>query len=190
MRDREQPSPSPSPTDPSPNGEEPSGDSSTASPPADSAFVGDPGPAFDPEAPAPEAPEPRPDAELHALPGLEGWEQDAVESLLRGQGAVLHAVAGVGDQDWLYTEDDLAAIAPPLTRILNRYPATRAAAGSGDELALMLGLGAYATRSWAERRDVLEQLREEEPVPITGDAPAPGSPDESTPSDESPWKTR
>lgn len=176
---------------PNPSGEEPSPASGTPSQAADSTFVADPGAPFDPEA-AGEPPElerePSP-GELHALPGLEGWEQDAIEGVLTGQGALLHAIAGVGEQDWLYTEADLAAIAPPLTRILNRYPATRAAAGTGDELALMFGLGAYTTRSWAERRAVLAELEAEEPVPLTGDRPADPQPSPAGPDDGS-WRTR
>lgn len=153
--------------------------SSTASRTA-SPLVGDAGPAFDPSS----AQAPEPQAELHALPELEGWEQDVVEGLLTAQGSAAHALAGIGEQDWVYTEHDLAAIAPPLTRILNRYPATRAAAGTGDELAVMIGLGGYVTRSYVERRSVLMARAMEEEVPIVempdrgGNAPSSVEPEE------------
>ncbi|HUR85657.1 MAG TPA: hypothetical protein VMY78_09950 [Solirubrobacteraceae bacterium] len=143
--------------------------SSPASEPASTsgggAFVADPGPAFDPAG----APEPDPTAFAPELVDL-GWEEEQVRSLLEAQGVVLHTVAAI-DKDsaeWLYTATELRAIAGPLTRILNTYDVTRAAAGSADPLILMVGLSGYVTRSYSERRRLLAELVEQPPVPITG----------------------
>lgn len=91
------------------------------------------------------------------------------------QGEVTHAVLKAGpadDETWLHTERDLAAIAPPLTRILNRYDVTRAAAAAGDEILLVAAVGRYGVRNYTKRRRYLAALEAEEPQPITG-APAP-----------------
>lgn len=158
-------------------GEEPATASSTASgrpSQGGSPFIVEPGPAFDP-AQAPPGPELEPQAGLHALPPVEpGWEEETVQQLLGVQGQLLHSAIGVAHQDWLHTEADLKAIGGPLTRILNRYPATAAAAAMGDPVALALGVGAYGVRSSRERAEVL-RLRAEEEQPITG-APAESMP--------------
>lgn len=137
-------------------------------------FVGEPGPVHDPEA---KGPTPEAEAELHALPGPEPeWDERALRDLLRTQGEVMHYAIGVAEQDWKHTEADLASISGPLSRILNRYPATRAAAGSADGLALTVAVGAYGMRSAKERRDALAEFaEEEEEVPITGAPAPPGS---------------
>lgn len=159
---------------------DPSAASSTASRAA-SPFVEDPGQSFDPEgAPPIGAPE---DAGELALEPAPEWEQSTVRTILTSQGMVLHDAIGVGDEDWAYTAAELGAIAPPLTNILNRYDATRAAAGTGDELALMIGLGGYVTRSYMERRDVLASIEDEEPEPITG-VPAADADNQSDNDDE------
>jgi hypothetical protein len=127
-------------------------------------FVGDPGPAFDPKAAA-EAPAVAPAPGLAELPV---WEEDTVRSVLTAKGAVLHAAVGVAEDDWLYLEHELDSIAPPLTRILNRYDVTRAAAEGGDALAVMIGLGGYAGRSYMTRRAELAAAEDVEPEPVTG----------------------
>lgn len=137
-----------------------------------SGLVADPGPAFNAER-AGDAPPP---AELHALPEPPpGWEEPQVRTILRAQGLVVHNAVAVEKEgeEWVYTATELDTIAPPLTRILNRYDATRAAAGTGDELALVIGLTGYVGRSWVERRRALSAIAaaEEEPEPITGIKP-------------------
>jgi hypothetical protein len=162
-----------------------SADSSTASSAA--SFISDPGPDFEPgnEREGFEAPEPG--SSLHALPSPEpGWEEDTVRSILTAKGGAIHAVAGVAEEDWLYTEADLAAIAPPLTRILNRYPVTQAAAGTGDELAVVIGLSGYTMRSWAERKAEIEALAEQPEVPVSGLA---AEPDTGPPDAQGEWRT-
>lgn len=142
--------------------------SSTASSegsPTSAAFVADPGPAFDADA-ASELPPPEPAAILDVE-----WDEQTVRGLLTAKGEVLHMALAVDKEsdEWRYTRGDLTAIAPPLTRILNRYDATRAAAGTGDELALIIGLTGYVGRSIAERRVALAHDRVDDgPEPITG----------------------
>jgi hypothetical protein len=159
------------PQDPSPSQpESPSPNGATASSPrsepasTSSAFVADPGPAFDPQTAGPQ-PEPLAELELELL----GWEEEQVRQMLEAQGLVLHTVAAV-DKDsgeWLYTAAELRAIAGPLTRILNSYDVTRAAAGTADPIVMMIGLSGYVTRSYGERRRLLAELAGP-PVPITG----------------------
>lgn len=118
--------------------------------PSGNGFFSDPGPGFDAQA-ASQAPQPEPEV---LDPGF--WQEDTVRGLLEAKGTALHAVIGKADTDWIYTRDELRAIAGPLTRILNRYPATQAAAGSGDELAVIIGLTGYTTRSIRERQAALK----------------------------------
>lgn len=137
-------------------------------------FLSDPGPAFDPKN-APESPALEPEPALAAE--LEGWQESTIRSLLKTQGNVTHHFLKVGDDDtesWKQTEDDLAAMAPPLTRILNRYDATRAAAAAGDEIALAAALTAYGARNYTRRRRLLMALQDAGPVPITGVPADPG----------------
>lgn len=140
--------------------------SSTASPAAD--LIGDAGPAFiEPERdelPGPDA------AELAAAVGGLSWSEPRVRAILQAKGQALHGLIAVdpASDEWVYTSGDLTAIAPPLTRILNRYPATRAAAASGDELALVIGFAGYGMRSWSQRRAALQLLaayQAEQPEP-------------------------
>lgn len=156
-KDPEQPSPaSPRASDPAPSGE----GSSPVSPPASetSEFVADPGPAFDPETAPPATPinagVPRTPPPAEA-PAPIVWEEDTVEALLKLKGRGLHAALGVGEQDWLYTELDLAAIAPALTRICNRYEPIAQLAQHSDPLLLAFAFGGYGLRSIEERRRVL-----------------------------------
>lgn len=139
-------------------------------------FVADAGPAFEPgddEGP----PEAGGAADLHVLESEVAWDEQALGGLLRAKGQVLHSLAGVGERDWEYTDADIAAIAPPLARILNRYPATKAAAGSADPLALTIAASAMVARSMGERRAVLAELEaeEEHEEPVTGVPASPGS---------------
>jgi hypothetical protein len=167
----DQPSPPSPPPSPSPQAPGSSRASSAAS-----SLVGDPGPAFVAGEGDGLQGEPADAPTLHALPELPPeWEVDTLRQILTAKGSLIHSIAGVGEQDWHYTEADLQAIAPPLARILNRYPVTRAAAGTGDEIALTIGLGGYVSRSYRERRAVLAAEAEQEPVPITGQPAPPGT---------------
>lgn len=160
---------SPSPPQ-SPSG--PEGERSAASSTAFSGapdFVADAGPAFDPKT-APEAP--LFEDELDQQP--EGWLEDTVRELLVTQGEVTHWMLRVGDEthdpdSWEHTQKDLGRIAPPLTRMLNRYDITRAAAAAGDEASLAAALSVYVARNYTKRRRLLAELRElDQPQPLTG----------------------
>lgn len=145
---------------------------------AASPFIGDPGPQFD----AGQADElgggpPPARPRLEALPGGAGVvEEDTVRGMLTAQGELVHLAAGVGEEDWRYTAADLAAIAPPLTRICNRYPAAAETVSAlGDPAAAGIGLFNYGLRSLQERRAVLDAQEEEPDVPVTGVHAPPGT---------------
>jgi hypothetical protein len=157
-----------------------------SSAPASSAddFLSDAGPAFDPKA-APPAPEPELEDEL--LQELEQWDEKQIRELLTLQGEITHAVFAAGpddDETWYQTERDLNAIAPPLTRIANRYDAIRAAAAAGDEILLASAVSRYAARNYVKRRRLLATLRAQEPQPITGVA----APEGSGPENDEEWQ--
>lgn len=166
----------PQPTSPPTTVEEPDSASSTASSAASDPFISDPGPVFDPEH-LPTVDELYDDEP----PGLieqavEGWHEHTVRELLTTQGHLTHMLLRVdaaGDEDtWKHTEDDLSRIAPPLTRMLNRYDATRAAAAAGDEISLVSAVSVYATRNYLARRRLIAHVRATtEPVPVSGVAP-------------------
>lgn len=122
-------------------------------------LLGDAGPAFNPE----DVPDDEARVELAPEAGAGGanWQQARVRALLKTKGELVHNFLAVdkASGEWRYTDADLAAIAPPLTRILNRYDATRAAAAVGDEAELMVGLFGYAARSYSERRIAIARLR-------------------------------
>jgi hypothetical protein len=173
----------PDPTIPPGSDRPQSADSSPASgkgSPTSEGFIADAGPEFEPEAAAPinagvprQPPPPGPEATAPIV-----WEEDTVEALLRLKGRGLHAAAGVGEADWLYTELDLAAIAPPLTRICNRYEPIAKLAQHSDPLLLAFAFGGYGLRSVEERRRALAEFPEEdEDVPEA----APPSPDTAVP---------
>jgi hypothetical protein len=163
------PSPPPSPSDEAAS----SPASAPASPTSEPAgFIADAGPAFDPERAAEQLP-PAP-AEPAVLPPPIEWEQDTIEALLSMKGRALHAGIGVADEDWSYTELDLAAIAPPLTRICNRYEPIQRLAKHADPLVLLFALGGYGVRSLEERAAFLRSLEpaDVEPIePLAADQP-------------------
>ncbi len=170
----QQPNPSPSPEQP-PSTSPPTSPAAVSgrASSAGSEFFADTGPAFDPSR-APEAPGVEEDELAPEL--LEGWREDTVRSLLVTQGNVTHALLKVGAEDaetWKQTEDDLHAIAPPMTRLLNRYDATRAAAAAGDEIALGAALVAYGTKNYTRRRRLLAAIAAQGPQPVTGVAADP-----------------
>jgi hypothetical protein len=183
--------PSPQPTRPADTAAARSSRASSSAPTSRAAglFIGDPGPAFDADQaarePAPELAAGEPPLVADALPA---WEEDAVRSILTAQGNLVHGVAGVAEDDWIYLQHELDAIAPPLTRILNRVPALRAAAEAGDGIAVMIGLGGYTVRSYTARRAELQaQAQEQLPEPVTGVAAPPGTGPE--PQEVPTWQT-
>jgi hypothetical protein len=142
-------------------------------------LLGDGGPAFTPG--AGDTPPPAVDV-AGALEGSSKWFESRVRSLLTAKGSAVHALLAVDkgrSSEWLYTEADLSAIAPALTRILNRYPGTRAAAAMGDEATVAIGFAGYAARSWSERRMLLAIAALEQAdaagVYVEPDAPTPAA---------------
>jgi hypothetical protein len=88
------------------------------------------------------------------------WEEDTIRALLTLKGRGLHAAIGVAEEDWRYTELDLAAIAPPLARICNRYEPIQRFAKYSDPLTLAFAFGAYGVRSLEERQQELRAQEE------------------------------
>lgn len=173
-------SPSPGPTRPTTTVAASDGAERSGSSRADSSadWIADAGPAFDPRAaPAPptvELDEPEPD----------GWDVERIREGLELAGETAHWLFNGGPEDeetWLMTQQDLRAIAPPLTRVLNRYDATRAAAAAGDEALLTAALVRYGARNYTRRRYHIRQTQAAGPRPVTG-VPAPaGTGPESDP---------
>jgi hypothetical protein len=139
-----------------PSGADSSTDSSAAT--ANGDFFDDAGPVFDGEQPIDQD-----RASFTLRPGDEQlldltWDPKVVRSILEATGSTLHMAAGKGETDWVFIKRELDVIAPPLARMLSRYPATAVAAGAGDELAVILGLSGYTIRSLKERKAALEKL--------------------------------
>ena len=103
------------------------------------------------------------------LPVFVGEEQ--VRGFLVAQGAAVHGLVAVepDSNEWVYLESDLEAIAPPLTRIINRFPMVAATfARFGDWPALGMGALGYVGRSLEERStDKARQLAKVEDEPTT-----------------------
>lgn len=66
---------------------------------------------------------------------------------------------------WRLTADDLAQIAPPLTRIINRHPNLRAVATRADvdAVTVAVGIGRYAWRNTAEVLEARQEAEAERP---------------------------
>jgi hypothetical protein len=145
--------------------------SGTSRPTTTSPYIAGPGPGFDPSS----APPPPPDVgEEPDVAGFQaGWEEEQVHDWLLNAGGLGHAAFGVAEQDWSMTQADLKRIAPPLTRILNRFEPAAALAAYSDPAAVAMGFGMYGWRSALERTAVLRaRARAEE---LGGEAPAPAS---------------
>lgn len=151
-------------------------DDSTPSPPTEPSALGLVGDPFRPpgkdappaarrrdlDAPAFEEPPPVP---------LE-WNPEKAETVLRGLGLLFHQLDPLGssphgDDLWKMTEDDLRAIAPPASRIANRYSTARAVAGYSDEAGVLLGSAPYVKRNLAQRGrvkaiDAAERARQDD----------------------------
>jgi hypothetical protein len=113
-------------------------------------FVGNGGPAFDPEtAEQPAAPTPLEVVEIR-------WEPDRVKTILRGQGLLTHEAVGVAVDDWAWRDSELLAISEPLANSMNKIPVVRAAAAVSDELTAGAVLFEYAARSIRDRRRAMQ----------------------------------
>jgi hypothetical protein len=81
-----------------------------------------------------------------------GWSQETIEQFLQGSGAGIHMLIGAAERDWLLTSKDLERIAPPLTRICNRWEPALRLSPIADPLLLMHGLALYCWRSLLEAK--------------------------------------
>jgi hypothetical protein len=82
-----------------------------------------------------------------------GWQEATVQSIITAKGRLIHTGIGVAEQDWIYTEGDLAELVPATTRLLNRY--IPHLAKYADPAVVVAALMNYATRSLGERRAVM-----------------------------------
>jgi len=92
----------------------------------------------------------------------EQWEEESVRQHLLMVGEGIHEVWGVAEKDWEMSSRDLNRIAPPLTRILNRYQPTRAVAEYSDPVLLGWGSFMYASRSVLQAKAAKLKKQEEE----------------------------
>lgn len=129
--------------------------------------------ADDPAPDEPTAPplEPEPWAEGEPGPEAEAPPVDeaAVRQWLDLAGYGLHLTLpgrnyGIDDA-WRMTADDLALIAPPLTRIVNRYPSARALATRADvdAVTVAVAVGQYTWRNVADVLAARAELEAERP---------------------------
>lgn len=84
------------------------------------------------------------------------WTPERAGAIVRAGGYMLHAADGLsrepgGDELWRATEADVSSMAPPLSRILNRYAPARRLAGVADEGELAFAMISYARHNLAER---------------------------------------
>lgn len=89
---------------------------------------------------------------------LEGEAPPVSDHTVRAILIALGAGAGqlVGDDDvpqhWHFTSSELDGIVPPLTNIINRRPALRAAVAKGDYLAVGIHLAGYTGRNIGDQQ--------------------------------------
>src|SRR6185312_15437551 len=100
--------------------------------------------------------------------------------VLSAKGELLHSLMAVGRKldvetdEWRYMDEDLNTIAPPLARIISRFPAAATAvAAGGDPIAVGLGFIQYGTRSVAEAQYARAVAIARQGPPVVVDAPAP-----------------
>lgn len=131
--------------------------------PEEIAYVEERGPGI-PELPDTIALGGEPAPELPGVPAYPGWEEKTVEQFLMGFGAGTHMLIGVADHDWQMTEKDLERIAPPLTRILNRWEPAVRVSPYADPLLVAHGFGLYGWRSALERQRALRDAQAEQEI--------------------------
>jgi hypothetical protein len=108
-----------------------------------------------------------------------GWDEKTVATFLQGTGAGVHMLIGQTEEDWLMTSKDLERIAPPLTRICNRWEPALRLAPVADPLLVAHGFALYGWRSALEmkraQRDAeAEANADERPGYVTAE-PAPAA---------------
>ena len=96
------------------------------------------------------------------LDTLPKWREQDVKAALRAMTATANGAAGerVGAQLTM-TDDELRAIAPALTNIINRNPMLRGMASASDAVTAALGLLGYVMRVGAEASDTRRERAKE-----------------------------
>jgi hypothetical protein len=85
-------------------------------------------------------------------PQYPGWQQESVETFLKGTGYGIHMMIGQSEDDWKMTAADLERIAPPLTRICNRWEPALKLSPYADPLLVAHGFWLWGWRSALERQ--------------------------------------
>lgn len=119
-------------------------------------FIGNAGPAFDPETAPPV--DSAVTGEVYDDEPV-GWQPAKLRRIVKTQGITTHELVGVGQEDWLWRDSELDAIAEPLAAMLNEIPVARAAAAVSDEATVAAVLAEYCIRSVRERSRVLKARR-------------------------------
>lgn len=107
-------------------------------------------------------------------PLLPGWELETIETFLQGTGAGIHMLIGQTESDWLMTRKDLQRIAPPLTRICNRWEPALRLSPLADPLLVAHGFALYGWRSALEAKRAQRDREAEEAGPGYEPSGAPG----------------
>lgn len=101
-------------------------------------------------------------------PEILEWTPERAGAIVRAGGFLLHTADPVARDQvaheleidlWRATEDDVSAIAPPLSRILNRYAPARRLAGVSDEMELAFGMIGYLRENLADRGRIVTTKR-------------------------------
>lgn len=127
-----------------------------------------------PELPAGDAEHQRYSAGGEPVPVLPGWEVETIQTFLQGTGAGIHMLIGQTDNDWLMTRKDLERIAPPLTRICNRWEPALRLSPIADPLLVAHGFALYGWRSALEAK---RAQRDQEAEAEAGPGYQPAAPD-------------
>jgi hypothetical protein len=113
----------------------------------------------------PQMPDPR-EAQLEQEPFnpslYPGWSEEHFHTILTGFGSGMHILLGQTNEDWLMTAEDLERIAPPMTRMANRWEPALKASTYADPFLVAYGLTLYVWRSMLERA---RAIRDAEPEP-------------------------
>jgi hypothetical protein len=122
------------------------------------------------------------------VPQYPGWDLETVATFLQGTGSGIHMLIGQTERDWLMTKKDLERIAPPLTRIANRWEPALRLSPVADPLLVAHGFALYGWRSALERKRALRDQEEEleSQVPRAGYARGPILSDDEQLVDENP----
>ena len=80
-------------------------------------------------------------------PELPGWDEEHIEQMLKGMGAGIHLLLGQNEREWLMTKEDLERMAPPATRIANRWEPSLRLSPYADPVMFTYGAVLYTWRN-------------------------------------------